>query len=67
MINMTTSPIHNVHSLFLAERPNSILNSVHQKVFKLAENQLHCFHSNGSDLTFCVEKTRPYDILTTIF
>ena len=24
------------------------------KSFKLAENQLHCFHSIGSDFTFCV-------------
>jgi len=30
----------------------------------LAENQLRGFHSNNSDLTVCVSKAGPYDILT---
>jgi len=32
------------------------------KVFKMA-NQLRGFHNNSSDLTVCVSKTGPYDIL----
>ena len=53
---LTTSPIHNVHSLFLADR---LINSKFTalKSFKLVENQLHCFYSNGNDLTLCL-KTR---------
>jgi len=51
------SPIDNIHSLLFWQK-DTLFNSevTALKVFKLAENQLHCFHSNGNDLTFFVSK-----------